>query len=149
MNKILLTRLLGLVTVCMVMLSACGVIDLQKPKVQVTSAQYQRVSSKAGRLNTRLSVTNPNSFALPIKTLRYQLILNDKEFLSGKTSKGMELAAGEMRQIDIPIDISYQKLIDSLGSAVLTGRISYQLRGELDFGLVTAPYQQSGVFKLY
>ena len=149
MNNIQVFRLLVLISGCLVMLVGCGVIDLQKPKVQVTSAQYQRVSSKAGRLNTRLSVTNPNSFTLPIKTLRYQLILNDKEFLSGKTSKGMELAAGEMRQIDIPIDISYQKLIDSLGSAVLTGRISYQLRGELDFGLVTAPYQQSGVFKLY
>ena len=149
MNNIQIFRLLALISVCVVMLVGCGVIDLQKPKVQVSSAQYQRVSSKAGRLNTRLSVTNPNSFTLPIKALRYQLILNDKEFLSGKTSKGMELAAGEMRQIDIPIDISYQKLIDSLGSAVLTGRISYQLRGELDFGLVTAPYQQSGEFKLY
>lgn len=149
MNNIQVFRLLGLISVCVVMLVGCGVIDLKKPEVQVTSAQYQRVSSKAGRLNTRLSVTNPNSFTLPIKALKYQLILNDKEFLSGKTSKGMELAAGETRQIDIPIDISYQKLIDSLGSAVLTGRISYQLRGELDFGLVTAPYQQSGEFKLY
>ena len=149
MKKLQFIRLACLMALCMVVLAACGVIDLQKPKVQVTSAQYQRVSSKAGRLNTRLAVTNPNSFTLPIKTLNYQLLLNDKEFLSGKTSKGMELAAGEMRQIDIPIDISYQKLIDSLGSAVMTGRISYQLRGELNFGLVTVPYHQSGEFKLY
>ena len=149
MNKILLTRLLGLVTVCMVMLSACGVIDLQKPKVKVASAQYQRLSSKAGRLNTRLSITNPNTFALPLKALNYQLYLNDKEFLSGKTSQGLELAAAETRQIDLPIDISYQELIASLGSAVIIGKISYRLRGELDFGLLTVPYQQSGEFKLY
>jgi LEA14-like dessication related protein len=139
----------SLVTMCLMLLGACGVIDLQKPKVQVTSAQYQRLSLKTGRLNTRLSVTNPNNFTLPIKALSYQLYLNDKEFLSGNTSKGLELAAAETRQIDLPIDISYQKLLDSLGSAVAMGRIRYQLRGEFDFGLLSVPYQQSGEFKLY
>jgi len=131
------------------LLSACAVLDVQKPKVQVDSVHYRHVSLKDGRLDTRLSVTNPNNFKLPIKALNYQLFLNDKEFISGKTGKGLELAAAETRQIELPIDISYQKVIESLGSAVLSGKLHFRVKGELDFGLISVPYQQSGEFKLY
>lgn len=131
------------------LLSACAVLDAQKPKVQVDSVRYQHVSLKAGRLDTRLSVTNPNNFKLPLKALNYQLYLNDKEFVSGKTDQVLELAAAETRQIELPIAISYQKVVESLGSAVMNGKLRFRVKGELDFGLIRVPYQQTGEFKLY
>lgn len=130
-------------------ISACGVVNYRNPTVQVKDASYERLSLKAGRLNTRLAVNNPNSFQLPVKALSYQLYLNDKEFVAGQASGGLNLGAGETREINFPIELSYQKLINSLGSMVMTRTIRFQVKGELDFGLFKTPYSKIGEFKLY
>lgn len=138
----------ALIALLAVSITACGVIDIQKPQVKVADTTFQHVSLQTGRLDTRLSVLNPNTFGLPIKALRYQLILNDLEFANGTQEQGLKLAAGESRMIDLPIDVNYKQLLGGIDSIIRNKRIQFRLKGELDFGLMKVPFRETGEFSL-
>ena len=128
--------------------SACKVGEIKNPEVSVTQVKFNSVSLKRGRLDTRLRVSNPNVFKLPIKTVSYKLYLNDKEFSSGVTQQSLNILAGGSQLVGLPLDIEYKKILSGLGSAFLSKTIRFRLQGEIDFGLINVPYSKTGVFKI-
>ena len=78
--------------------------------------------------------------------MSYQLILNDMQFAEGTQDQGLKLGAGETRTIALPIDINYKQLLGGLDSLFRTKQIRFQLKGELDFGLLKVPFRKTGEF---
>jgi LEA14-like dessication related protein len=144
------TPILGLVSVIsiLIVLAGCKVAELQKPEVSVIGSRFVSVSISQGRLDNQLRITNPNVFKLPVKKIHYTLLLNDREFVTGQTEGSLSISAGATHQVQLPLIIQYKKLLSTLGSVIHSKAIRFQLRGEIDFGLLSVPYQKSGEFKL-
>jgi LEA14-like dessication related protein len=141
LNLVLLLSLLLLTT-------ACKFGEIQNPQIDVIKSSFKSVSLKQGRLDTQLRVTNPNVFKLPIKAVSYKLFLNEKEFIAGTSQLGLKIPAGGNQLVELPVDIEYEKLLGGLGSLFKNKAIRFQLKGEIDFGLVSVPYRKTGEFKI-
>lgn len=129
-------------------MAACQLVDIQDPQVQVSQYRFHSKSLTRGRLDTRLMVHNPNRFSLPIKSLSYSLLINGRELLNGKSDQSLKLAAGGTRDINLPLDIDVRKILHGLDGLFSRKHIQFQLRGEIDFGLIRVPYRKSGEFRL-
>lgn len=129
-------------------LSACKLGEIKNPEVSVTSSRFTPVNLKYGVLENQLRVSNPNVFKLPVKTVSYKLFLNGKEFTHGKTQHSLKIPAGGNQMVSLPLDISYENLISGVGSIFTNKAIRFQLKGEIDFGLISVPYSKTGEFTL-
>jgi len=132
----------------LLLMSGCKVGEIKNPEVEIIRSTFNPVSLKHGRLDTQLRVTNPNVFKLPIKAVSYRLFLNDREFIVGTTKQTLKIPAGGNQLVELPVDIEYEKLIGGLGSIFLNKAIRFQLKGDIDFGLVSVPYRKTGEFKI-
>jgi len=148
MHKIIVAFNLVIIGSLSMLISGCKVGEIKKPVVNVIKSKFTSVSLKHGRLDTQLSVSNPNVFKLPIETVSYKLFLNDKEFISGATKQSMKIPAGGSQRVELPLDIEYKKLLGGLGAIFKSKTIQFRLQGEVDLGLVTVPYQKIGEFKI-
>jgi len=146
-NKITILSLLFIILGFSV-LSSCKVADIQSPEVRVTDSRFHSVSLSYGRLDNQLQISNPNIFKLPIKSVSYTLFLNDKEFIAGTTQHSLKIPAGGSQMVELPLDIQYEKLLKGLGSIFRNKAIRFQLKGEIDFGLIKVPYRKTGEFTI-
>lgn len=131
-----------------ILIPGCKVGEIKNPEINVIKSTFNSVSLKQGRLDTQLKVTNPNVFKLPIKTVSYKLFLNNKEFISGTTQQSLKIPAGGNQLVELPLDIEYEKLLGGLGNIFTNKAIRFQLKGEIDFGLVSVPYRKTGEFTI-
>lgn len=139
---------LALMVFVTLFLSACKIGEIKNPEVSVTSSKFTPVNLKYGVLENQLRVTNPNVFKLPVKTVSYKLFLNGKEFTKGKTQHSLNIPAGGNKMVGLPLDIRYENLISGIGSIFTSKAVRFQLKGEIDFGLISVPYSKTGEFTI-
>lgn len=131
-------------------IASCSVIQqaIEKPAVHVQEVKYQPVNIKEGRLDSRLRISNPNGFALPLRTMTYQLTLNGQEFAETRLSLDKNIPAKGAIEIAVPIRIEYGGLVNGLTSVLMHREMAFQLRGTLDLRLVQAHFTKTGKFVL-
>ncbi len=129
-------------------LSGCAVLNIQQPQVQIDAVDFEPRSLQQGQLNALISVANPNQFSVPIKGLNYQITLNGEALAMTSTKPDIKLAAGDTQQMTIPIVFDYSKLLKGINRIFKSQTVQFQLKGDVDFGLVTVPFSKTGEFKL-
>ena len=131
-------------------MAACSVLQnaIEKPTVHVEEVKYQPVSLKEGRLDSRMQISNPNSFALPLRNLTYNLKLNGRVFVNSKLAFDKDIPAKGMIELHVPIQFQYGELLHGISSVIMHRDIRFQLAGKLDLGLVTVPFSKTGEFAL-
>lgn len=132
------------------LMASCSVIQqaIEKPTVHVKEVKYQPINLQEGRLDSRLLISNPNGFALPLRTMTYQLILNGHEFAESRLSFDRNIPAKGSIEIAVPIHIAYGGLLDGITSVLMHREMTFQLRGTLDLRLVQAHFSKTGKFTL-
>lgn len=131
-------------------LASCNVLQkvVERPAVHVESVKYHSVSLREGRLDSRVQIRNPNSFALPLRTLAYQLKLNGRVFANSKLSFDKDVPAQGMIELHVPIHFQYGELLHGISSILRRHDIQFQITGKLDLGLIEVPFSKTGEFAL-
>ena len=131
-------------------ISSCSVLQgaIQKPAVRVEEVKFHSVSRREGRLDSRMQISNPNGFSLPVRNLAYSLKLNDRELVNSQLSFDKSIPAHGTIEIQVPIRFSYGELLNGITSIFQQGNIKFQLAGEIDFRLVKIPFSKTGEFAL-
>lgn len=120
---------LTVVLVCLG-LGACAV---QRPTVDLHDVRLKGLSFSRVDVALDVSVQNPNTFALPIKGLDWELDLYGDEFAVGRASVGERIPAQGSSRIAVPLSIPYDRALSS-AIKLLKGRdIAYELLGSLTF----------------
>lgn len=119
------------------------------PSIDVRAFEWDKLSLSqvSGRLI--LSVGNGNEFPFSLSSMSYDLDLAKVRVAQGETNGGLELPAGQSKDLTIPLSFSPA----SAGTAllgVLTGReLEYGILGSIaidtPFGPMVLPYDRSGV----
>ena len=132
------------------LLQGCKLIEqhINKPSVAFSQTTFQHVSLQQGVLKSTVRLSNPNDFSLPVKTLTYHLHLNQQKFAHSQLRLDKNIPAHGTVEFELPVTIRYQQLLDGLVSALSHQKITFRLNGEVDFGLLTIPYQKTGDFVL-
>ena len=84
--------------VLVALLPACALLEkhLNEPSVSFKQTSYQHISLNEGILKSRIQLTNPNNFGLPIHGITYHLTLNDKQFAQSRMSLDRKIPAISM-----------------------------------------------------
>ena len=132
------------------MMAACNTIQnaIVEPNVHVKSVQYHAVSLNEGQLDAHLQLSNPNSFALPLRNMTYSLKLNERVFANSQLAFDKDLPAKGMLELDVPIRFQYGELLHGLASVITRQDVKFQLEGRLDLGLISIPFSKTGEFAL-
>ncbi|NNF41286.1 MAG: LEA type 2 family protein, partial [Woeseiaceae bacterium] len=99
-------------------------------------------------------VSNPNSFSLPISSVKYGVKLDDQPFASGSTSSKFSVPANGDAQFAISVDLNLLQSAPMLLALVRRSgneEVPYELNGELDVDLPlvpTVPYSGRGSIRL-
>lgn len=127
-----LSLILGSVTAC------SHLSSFKQPTIQVTAIRLLPGNSLFPALALVLLVSNPNAHPLPLNSFSYELSLNNHRVLSGVANQLPTLAAhGEA-------EVTLNARPDVAGAGELLyqlmqrphGQLNYQLKGELDPGLL-------------
>lgn len=132
-------------------LTGCSFIGkklIEKPKVQLQRVDVRDVGATGATVVFGVQVENPNSTALKVDSLRYDVEIGGKPFSSGRLPQGAEVPANGKVSLDIPVPVRYTDVFASLVGLLADGTSTYRLKGEAVFGLFTIPFEKSGEFKL-
>ena len=130
MKKILLLAIVAL-------LSACASLSpVTKPEVAITRINVGASNGLQQQLLVGLQVSNPNSFALNLGKLRYQMDLAGSQLASGTFNDAISIPANGQTQIEVPVGINLLSGIGLLRSVLSStgGDLEYELRMTADVG---------------
>lgn len=137
--------------------SKAGTLPLLKlPKVRVESIKLDNLSFSGADLNLSVSLENPNAFSFILKHMDYRLDVNDRQWLDGRATRSMKLAAKEESMLDIPISLNFVQMGQSV-LQLLQGNdpVTYQLQGRLELSSslplleeTSLPFDRAGEIKI-
>ena len=102
------------------------------PSVSLRDVRIDRLGLDGARLIMDIDVDNPNSFALDIGTLRYQLSVDGQDWISGTLDQPARIAPKEGASLSIPVELDLASMGSGVYRMLTEGRmLDYQLRGNL------------------
>jgi LEA14-like dessication related protein len=116
--------------------SSC-VPRLEQPEVSVAGARLASLGLNGGVVDVRLSVYNPNRFALRATGLTYDLDFQNPsddswfDFTEGRVDEDLEVAAGDSQTVVIPVEFTYRGLGDVVRGLLDRGTFDYRVSGEV------------------
>lgn len=126
-------------------LSGCTLLQKpDPPKVTLRQVRVEEVNLKGARVVFDLDAFNPNSSALAVDHVKYNLELNSKPITEGALQNRIELKAKEISQVSIPIEVEFTKVFDSLLSALQKPKADYRMFGQAKVSGFTVPFEEKG-----
>jgi LEA14-like dessication related protein len=131
-----------------VLVSGCATPGpaLRTPDVRLESIALDDLGFDRQTFLLGFSVSNPNPFPLPVRSVRYEVLLDDNRFASGATSSDFSIAAMGEGSFAISVEVDLMQSAPEFTSLLKSGFdqiVTYELRGS--FG-VDIPYVQPVAF---
>lgn len=148
---------LVLLLVLLLVLSGCAstVQNLvMSPAVQLRGLQVLGLGFKSQTFLLSFDISNPNPFALPVRSVAYALKLDGQRFASGETPSEFSVPANGDAQFAISVDLDLLNTAPQLLSIVrqsVRRDVAYELEGRLAVDIPLAPaitYRNSGSIRL-
>lgn len=113
-------------------LGGCSMISkviAEKPKLELKSIEVSKVSWTAIEMKIKVSITNPNSFAVGLRKLNYRVLLEEEEVGKGNYTEEFTVPAKEEKTLAIPFSLDGATTL-KLAKNFLTGK-SEQLKARI------------------
>jgi LEA14-like dessication related protein len=94
--------------------------DLQAPRLTLVSANMTSADVFSQQFRVRIRAVNPNSMALPVKSIDYQLFLEGDSFAEGVSEAAFVVPANGEKEFDLTLRTNFVSSIGRLLSR-LTG----------------------------
>jgi LEA14-like dessication related protein len=109
------------------------------PQVQLQTPSVRNVTFTGARVVFPVTVTNRNFFPLPVGGFSANVQISGASVGTVQAPLAGALAPGEVRQVEIPLDLSFVHTGAAVAQAVRTRRAQVRLEGALRSGGVTVP----------
>lgn len=130
-------------------LSACsslqqGIKDyVKKPDVSYKSISIGEVSMDRIELNPTFNITNNNAFSLPIDSIDYELSLNQKKMLDGKTDDIGTLPANTNKEVSLSLALTKETLTSLQQLLFKEKKLDYVVKGNVNAIGLAIPFEKS------
>lgn len=129
---------LTLVLLAASLVAAGCVPRVQQPQVWLQGARLASLGISGGVVDVRLSVHNPNGFAVETRGLTYDLALRDPDaeewvdFTDGRIDEPLRVGARDTLEVVVPVEFSYRGLGRAMRSLIEQGAFDYRLSGVVE-----------------
>jgi LEA14-like dessication related protein len=125
-------------------LTACAATEsfVQTPAVHLSSVELSKIDFKQQTFLLGINVENPNSFPLPVKMIRYKVMLEDHKFAGGETQCDFTIPAHGDGAFIISVELDLLQSGAGLTSIIrrgASGDIAYELGGSLTLDIPFVP----------
>lgn len=134
---------------------ATSMQDLVKsPVVELRSVQVMGLGFNSQTFLLSFDIRNPNSFALPVRSIDYALKLDGQRFASGQTPSEFSVPANGDSEFAISVDLNLLQTAPQLLSIIRQSAredVGYELDGRLAVDLPLVPavsYRNTGSIRL-
>lgn len=129
-----------MIAMAFVSLAACASLEdiVTAPGVSLRNVTVQELDLDGQTFLLSFDVTNPNAFALPVKTIAYGIELDGHRFASGEAQSAFTVPAGGDGEFAISVDLNLLQSAPELMFIVRDGvrrDIPYRLEGRLGIDL--------------
>lgn len=132
------TRARAAAVAILAVLGASCVTRVEQPEVWLAGARLSSLGLSGGVVDLRLSVYNPNRFALRASGITYDLDLERPggdgdwfDFTEGRIEDDLEVAAGDTAVVVIPVEFTYRGLGEVVRGLLDRGTFEYRVSGEV------------------
>ncbi|MGI9237045.1 MAG: LEA type 2 family protein [Woeseiaceae bacterium] len=127
---------------------------VRSPVVELRTVQVMGLGFNSQTFLLSFDISNPNSFALPVRSVSYALKLDGQRFASGQTPSKFSVPANGDAQFAISVDLDLlstaPKLLSIVGQSTRDD-VNYELDGRLAVDIPLAPtlsYRTNGTIRL-
>ena len=127
---------------------------VKSPSVELRNVQVVGLGFNSQTFLLSFDVSNPNPFALPVRSVSYGIKLDGQRFASGKTPSEFSVPANGDTMFAISVDLNLLQTAPRLLSIVrqsVREDVRYELEGVLAVDIPLAPpvsYRNSGTIRL-
>ncbi|MCB9641162.1 MAG: LEA type 2 family protein [Myxococcales bacterium] len=129
-----------------------GLLDsaYQKPKMEYVRMRLRDVSFEGVSTDFDFNLTNPNAVSVTFATLAYKLDIDGYTLFSGRSNKGVSVAANATSPITVPFNVQFKRFAKALMSFFQNKRfVRYDLSVTFGIqvpvlGVVEFPFTLSG-----
>ena len=104
---------------------------VRAPILSLDNVEYVDVAIVGLTMETELQIENPNSFTIVIPYVNYNLYLNDVKCGRGTSSKRLKIKAYSVRELEVPVKLTFLEVAGSVGRALHGKSGSYRIEGEV------------------
>ncbi|CAM6093258.1 unnamed protein product [Calypogeia fissa] len=127
--------------------------QIQKPSCDVTHVGFKHVTRKDVTMGSTLTVKNPYDHDLPIVSVTYRILSNNKELGNGEITDSGDIKANDSTQMELPTTVEYDFLWQIIKDVESDWDIDYTLEVGVQFklpivGKFTIPLHHVGTIKL-
>ena len=132
-------------------LTACAVLArtfITKPKVELKSVVVAETTDTGLTLLLGVEIDNPNSFALKVDRLRYEVELGGRSFTTGTLENAAEVPGKSKAEVKIPVKVKFADMLATALDLWTKRTSSYRVKGGATVGFFELPFDESGEIKL-
>jgi len=132
------TRTLGLALLAASVAVAACMPRVQQPEVVLESVRLSSLGFRGGVVDVRLSIHNPNRFAVDARGLTYDLQLRDPDtenwvnLTEGRLDGDLRVGSRGAREVVVPVEFSYRGLGEAMRSLIDRGSFDYRISGVVE-----------------
>jgi len=145
-------NILSVLIAAMIMLGGCAaIVDQQlidKPSVRLEGFSMNSESLFEVTPTFLFKVVNTNPMGLKIRNISYNLKINDKKFIKGVTDKDIRLKPVSSEMLGLSVTFNLSDLFIYSTEFVQTGKIAYDLSGNVGVGAFAVPYHTKGYLEI-
>jgi LEA14-like dessication related protein len=131
----------------LLLLTACAMI-VEKPKVDLSDVRFAGLDGNGVSIDFLLTVTNPNSFDIPLNGYTYTVGMMALPLARGESKDSVIFPAKTSTDMLIPVRIAYNDVLQILKRYPGLNEIPYQLTADLAVGTpvgsITVPVRKKG-----
>jgi LEA14-like dessication related protein len=127
---------------------------IASPAVRLESVELHKLGLSGQTFKLGFVVHNPNSFALPVRNVRYEIRLDKERFAGGETRSGFVIAPTATARFSISVELDLMHSASGFNTLLEDGferTVYYELNGSLRIDLRSAdavPFSESGHVRL-
>ena len=107
---------------------------IASPSVQLTSVELAKANFGSQTFVLGFNVHNPNSFPLPVKSVKYRILFDEESFARGETPGSFTIPARSDGSFNLTVDVDFlgsAAHITSLLGGGVPDHVDYELQGTL------------------
>jgi len=100
---------------------------VSEPAVSFDSVSITGLSFTKADMKARIKVRNDNAVTIPFPEINWKLFVSDTPFLNGTIEDDTEIAASQSTIVDIPFDVLYTGLFETIASVINDYEAPYRI----------------------
>ncbi len=121
----------------------------EHPDVRYTDVSVEGLTLENIDLMFHFEIDNPNRVGVKLEEYTYNLLIDDRSFLTGTHQEQLEIGSRSSGTIALPLTLSYRDIYESISSVVQADSFSYTLKTEVGvdipvYGKTMIPVEAEG-----